>query len=92
MEKIISRNLGMLEKIVSAYFFAHQIMKLISLQHATVDSGKSREKLLPKKDREEIGEYVRRSLGLLYTNMISSINEREQRERDFGDEMAKKFV
>jgi len=45
-----------------AFALAHQIMKLIPLEYSTTSSGKKRAKLLSKREREEIGEYIRKSL------------------------------
>lgn len=72
-----------------AFALAHQVMKLVPLEYVTASTGKKRAVILSRRDREEIGEYIRRSLGLLYTNMVSSINEKEDRERTFVNEMGR---
>jgi hypothetical protein len=74
-----------------AFALAHQVMKMVPLEYATTVTGKRRAIILSRKDRQEIGEYIRRSLGLLYTNMVASINETEDRERTFVNEMGKRF-
>lgn len=78
------------EKSLS-YNLAHQLMKMVPLDYATTASGKKRAKLLPKRDRVAIGDYVRKSLGGLYLNMTKTINEREDRERNFYNAMSKSF-
>jgi hypothetical protein len=72
-----------------AFALAHQIMKLIPLEYSTTSSGKRRAKLLSKREREDIGEYIRQSLGVLFVNMVKTINGKEEREMDFKNQMAK---
>lgn len=76
------------EKALS-FALAHQIMKLIPLQYATTSTGKKRAVLLSRRDREEIGEYIKKSLAMLFVNMVKTINGKEESERDFKNEMAK---
>jgi hypothetical protein len=74
-----------------AFALADQVMKLVPPEYATTSSGKKRAVILPRRDREEIGDYIRRSLGLLYTNMVNSVNEKREREKTFFNKVAKRF-
>jgi hypothetical protein len=73
------------------YAISHQVMKLVPLEYATTSTGKKRALLLSKKDRKEIGSYIRRSLGMLFVRMVQSIDERVEKDRAFTNEMCRKF-
>lgn len=78
------------EKALS-YALAHQLMKMVPLEYATTASGKKRAKLMRKRDRVEIGDYVRKSLGGLYLNITKTLNEREDNRQSFFNAMQKAF-
>ena len=71
------------------FALAHQIMKLMPLEYTITRNGKKRAKLMSRRERQEIGEYIRQSLGLLFVNIVKSLDEREERERNFKNQMAK---
>ena len=64
-------------------------MKLMPLEYTITRNGKKRAKLMSRRERQEIGEYIRQSLGLLFVNIVKSLDEREERERNFKNQMAK---
>lgn len=76
------------EKALS-FALAHQLLKLIPLQYTTTSSGKKRAMLMGRRDREEIGEYIKKSLAVLFVNIVKTINGKEERANEFKNEMAK---
>lgn len=84
------RNLHTMPNQDSLRFqLAHQIMKVLPLENKVSSTGKRHSKKLTKPERREIGTYIDNSLGLLFTNMVSAANKREEREKAFVNEQGK---
>jgi hypothetical protein len=88
-----ARNLHMLPNQDALRFqLAHQVMKSLPLECRTSGSGKRYSRKLTKPERKELGTYIDNSLGLLFHNMVSAVNQREERKKAFVNEQGRLLV
>lgn len=86
------RNLHTMPNQDSLRFqLAHQIMKVLPQETKVSSTGKRHSKKLTKPERKEIGEYIDKSLGLLFTNMVSAANKWEERKKSFVNEQGERM-
>lgn len=71
------------------YAMAHQTTKLIPLEYLTTASGKKRARFMSSKDRAEIGQTIRSVLGPLYLNILRTLNAKEEKAKEWTNEMCK---